>query len=170
MSEKTQNRIKMTLYVVVLLLALLLEEAVFGAMHLSFVPCVMPVAVVSIALWEGMERGSMFGLVAGCLRAWSTSLSMYGAWSIVALTLTGAAAGLLTERYLLNGWKTVFSISAPAILLLDGVYVIVEAASGDLPVGAFFNQFVPACIISVFFCVLFYPLTRGVSRIGGFHG
>ena len=170
MSEKTQNRIKMTLYVVVLLLALLFEEAVFGAMHLSFMPCVMPVAVVSIALWEGMERGCIFGLVAGCLRAWSTSLSMYGAWAIVALTLTGAAAGLLTERYLLNGWKTVFSISAPAILLLDGIYVIAGVISGTLPVGAFFNQFVPACLISLFFCCLFFPLTQAVSRIGGFHG
>lgn len=64
MPSKWQFRMKMTLYAAVLLAALLLDEAVFSALALWFRPCVMPVAVACIGLWEGTEKGSIFGLAA----------------------------------------------------------------------------------------------------------
>ena len=70
MSSKMRFRMKMALYVVVLFAAMLLDEAVFGAMNLRYRPCVMPIAVACIGLWEGVEKGSIFGLVCGCLWAW----------------------------------------------------------------------------------------------------
>ena len=52
MSSKMQYRMKMALYAVVLLAALMLDEAVFGALKLRYKPCVMPMAVACIGLWE----------------------------------------------------------------------------------------------------------------------
>lgn len=170
MSSKTQFRVKMALYAAVLVLAELLQTSVFGGLSLGLVPCVMPVAVACISLFEGSQRGSIFGLAGGCLWAWSTALSMYGAWCIVILTVIGTLAGLITERFLLRGVKTALCISAAALLLTDGLYVIVGAASGRIPMGAFVTIFIPECLLSLLLCLPLYWLTAQISRIGGFHG
>lgn len=170
MSGKTQTRIKMALYGVVLLAALLMDRAAFGALHLRYTPSVMPVVVACIGLWEGTERGIIFGLIGGCGLAWSSELSMYGAWCILVLTVVGLSAGILSERFLLQSWKTILSISAAAIFLSEGLYTIFLSVSGTLAASAFFNEFLPRALISLAFCVVFYPVTAYISRIGGFHG
>ena len=170
MSGKTQIRIKMALYAFVLLAALLMDSAAFSALHPRYTPCVMPIAVACIGLWEGADRGIIFGLIGGCVWAWSNELSMYGAWRILVLTVTGFSAGILSQRFLLQSWKTIFSISAAALVLCDGLYTVFLSLSGTLATGAFFNEFLPRCLISLIFCLLFYPVTQYISRIGGFHG
>ncbi len=170
MTSKTQNRIKMLLYGVVLLLALLMDSAAFGALHPRYTPCVIPIAVACIGLWEGTERGIIFGLIGGCLVAWSGSLSMYGAWQILVLTLVGLVAGILSEQYLLQSLKTILSVSAGALFFSEGLYTIFLSVSGSLPAGAFFNYFLPCGLLSLIFVALFYPVTAYISRIGGFHG
>lgn len=170
MSSKMQFRMKMALYALVLLGALLLDEAVFSALNLRYRPCVMPIAVTCIGLWEGVEKGAIFGLAGGCLWAWSGPLSILGAWHIVALTLSGMAAGLLSQRFLLQSWKTIFSVSIPVLFLAEGVYVIALSASGTLPGMAILTEFAPECLLSMAFCLIFYPVTQYISRIGGFHG
>jgi hypothetical protein len=170
MSTKNQARLRVALYVAVLLGAMLLDSAAFGAMHLTYVPCVMPVAVCCIGLWVGMEQGCTYGLVGGLLWALSGALSMYSAWRVLVLTLVGLLSGLLAQQFLLQGWKTALSFSLPAVFLCDGLYVLFLSATGTLPAGTLFSHFVPACIISLVFCGIFYPITRFISRIGGFHG
>lgn len=170
MSSKMQYRMKMALYAVVLLAALMLDEAVFGALKLRYKPCVMPMAVACIGLWEGVERGSIFGLVGGCLWAWSGALSLLGAWHIVSLTMVGMATGLLAQRFLMQSWGTIFSVSIPVLLLTQGVYVLAQCSSGALPVSIWITDFVPECILSALFLAVLYPITRYISRIGGFHG
>lgn len=170
MSSKTQFRIKMALYAAVLILAELLQTAVFGELSLGLVPCVMPVAVACIGIFEGSERGCIFGFAGGCLWAWATALSIYGAWCIVSLPAIGFLAGLITERFLLRGPKTALSISAGALVLTDGVYVLAQILSGKIPAGALVTIFVPECLLSLALCLLIYPLTAQISRIGGFHG
>jgi hypothetical protein len=168
MSTKTQFRLKMALYVALLVLAELLQTAVFGGLRVG--PCAMPVAVACISLFEGAQRGSIFGLVGGCLWAWSSALSMYGAWCIVSLTLVGTLAGIITERFLLRGIQTALCISAAALFLTEGLYVLVRAVQGILPLGTFFTLFVPECLLSLVLCLGFYWLTARISQIGGFYG
>lgn len=170
MSSKTLFRVKMALYVLVLILAELLQTSVFGSLKLGLVPSVMPVAVVCISIVEGSQRGCIFGLVGGCLWAWSTELSYYGAWCIVCLTVIGTLAGMVTERFLLRGIKTALCISAPALLLTEGLYLVTSVISGRVPFYAFFTIFLPEAVIALLLCLLFYPLTAYISRIGGFHG
>ena len=78
MSTKMTFRVKMALYGVVLLVAMLLDGAVFGALNLRYSPSVMPIAVACVGLCESTERGILFGLIGGCLCAWSTSLTTAG--------------------------------------------------------------------------------------------
>lgn len=170
MSSKTQFRMKMALYGAILILAELLQTAVFGELQLGFVPCVMPIAVACISLFEGAQRGCIFGLLGGCLWAWSTALSMYGAWCIVILTVIGTLAGLITERFLLRGVKTALCISAVSLLLTDGLYVIAGAAASRIPTGALVSVFLPESLVSLLLGLLFYAVTAQISRIGGFHG
>ena len=170
MTGKNQTRIKMALYGVVLLAALLMDSAAFGAVQPRYTPCVMPIALGCIALWEGAEKGIIFGLIAGIAVAWSTELSMYGAWRILVLTVEGFVVGMLSERFLLPSWKTIFSISAVALVTYNGLYTIFLSIWGTLPAGAFFNEFLPCGLISLIFVAAFYPVTQYISRIGGFHG
>ena len=170
MTSKTQLRIKMALYAVILIVAELLQTSVFGSMSLGLVPSVMPVAVSCISICEGAERGSIFGLAGGCLWAWSTRLTFYGAWCLLLLTATGILAGLITDRYLLQGLKTALSISAGALLLTDGVYTIYGIFSGTIPPYVFFTVFLPEALIALVLCLVIYPITAHISRIGGFHG
>lgn len=170
MANKTLFRLKMILYAAALLLAELLQTAVFGGLPLGIVPCVMPVAVVCIAMFEGGERGAVFGLAGGCLWAWGTALSMYGAFCIVILAVTGAATGLITERYLLQGVPTALCISTVSLLLTDGLYVLFQAVYGNIPGRAFFTLFIPECLLSLALGLIFYAITAQISRIGGSHG
>lgn len=170
MANKTLFRLKMILYAAALLLAELLQTAVFGGLPLGIVPCVMPVAVVCIAMFEGGERGAVFGLAGGCLWAWGTALSMYGAFCIVILAVTGAATGLITERYLLQGVPTALCISTVSLLLTDGLYVLFQAVYGNIPGRAFFTLFIPECLLSLALGLIFYAIAAQISRIGGSHG
>jgi len=170
MTSKTQFRIKMALYAVILIVAELLQTSVFGSMSFGLVPSVMPVAVSCISVCEGAERGSIFGLAGGCLWAWSTRLTFYGAWCILLLTATGILAGIITDRYLLQGIKTALSISAGALLLTDGLYTIYGIFSGTIPPYVFFTVFLPEALIALVLCLVIYPITAHISRIGGFHG
>ena len=170
MSSKTQFRVKMALYAAVLILAELLQTSVFGQLDLGVVPCVMPVAVACISIFEGSERGCVFGLAGGCLWAWSTSLTMYGAWCIVTLPAIGFLAGLVTERFLLRGLKTALSISAGAVVLTDGLLVLTRIFSGRMPFSALVTNFVPECLLSLVLCLLIYAIAAQISQIGGFHG
>ena len=170
MTSKTQFRIKMALYAVILIVAELLQTSVFGSMSFGLVPSVMPVAVSCISVCEGAERGSIFGLAGGCLWAWSTRLTFYGAWCILLLTATGILAGIITDRYLLQGIKTALSISAGALLLTDGLYTIYGIFSGSIPPYVFITVFLPEALIALVLCLVIYPITAHISRIGGFHG
>ncbi len=170
MSSKTQFRVRMALYALLLVLAELLQTSVFGSLHLGLVPSIMPVAVSCISLFEGSQRGCIFGLIGGCIWAWSTELSYFGAWCIVILTVIGTLAGFITERFLLRGIKTALCISIPALLLTDGLHALVSVFSGTIPAVALITTFLPEMLIALVFCFLFYPLTAYISRIGGFHG
>lgn len=170
MSSKATSRVKAVLYAVVLIFAELLQTSVFGELQLSISPCAMPVAVACIALFEGAEKGSIYGLAGGCIWAWSSALSYYGAWCIVALALVGAVSGLITERFLLRGVKTALCMGVLAVLLTEGFYVLVRSFAGTLPAGAFFTRFIPGFLLSMLLCLCFYAIVSLISRIGGSHG
>lgn len=170
MSQKAHSRIKYTLYAAIVLLSYLLEDAAFSPLNILWTPLIMPIAVTAIGICEDQEKGGIYGLAAGLLWAISTDFNMYGAWRILALTITGIAGGMLSQRYLLKGLKTLILLSIPALVLSDGVYVIFRSVGGSLPGFAFFTLFLPQCLISLIFCLIIYPMTGYVSRIGGFHG
>ena len=52
----------------------------------------------------------------------------------------------------------------------EGVYVVALTARGVLPGSVIITDLVPECLLSAVFCVVFYPITQYISRIGGFHG
>lgn len=170
MSQKAHNRIKYFLYAMTILLAYLLEDAAFSPLNILWTPLIMPIAVTVIGLCEDQEKGGIYGLAAGMLWAVSTDFNMYGAWRILALSIIGVAAGMLSQRFLLKGLKTAILLSIPALALSDGMYVIFRSIGGTLPGLSFFTLFLPQCLISLVFCLLFYPMAGYISRIGGFHG
>lgn len=170
MSVQAKNRIKLALYVLTMVLAELVQTSVFGGLRLGVIPCVIPVAVACVSVFEGAENGGVFGLVGGCLWAWSTQMSYYGVWCILAMTLLGVLAGLVTERFLLRGLPTALCVSAAGLVLTDGLYTLARLIAGRLPAGALWSTLLPECLISLALCLVFYPLTAAIARIGGSHG
>ena len=51
-----------------------------------------------------------------------------------------------------------------------GLYTLVSIFSRVAPFYSIFTTFLPGAVISMILCLLFYPLTLAVSRIGGSHG
>ncbi len=170
MTSKTLFRLKMVLYAVLLIIAELLQTSVFGNVGGRLSPAAMPVAVVCICLFEGSQRGCIFGLIGGCLWAWSTKLGYYGAWCIVILTVIGTLVGYVTEQFLLQGLQTALFSTIPAVLLTKGVYLLAGAVGGLVPYFSFVTVFLPELVISLILCLVFYPLTLAVSKIGGSYG
>lgn len=166
----SQNRVKILLYSMTILLAYLLEDAAFPPLNTLYNPLILPVAITAIGIAAGHGTGTVFGLAAGLLWALGTDFNMYGAWRIIAFTLTGLFAGLMTGAYFLNNLKTCLLLSIPALFLSDGLFVIFRSFAGSLPPSAFFTLFLPQAAISLIFCLIFYPLASYISRIGGFHG
>lgn len=165
-----QERVKLLMYSLTLLFAYLLEDAAFPPLNTLYNPLILPVAITAIGITEGQERGAIFGLAAGLLWALGTDFNMYGAWRIIAFTLTGLFAGLITGAYFLKNLKTSLLLSIPALFLSDGLFVLFRSFAGSLPPAAFFTLFLPQAALSLLFCLIFYPLASYISRIGGFHG
>jgi len=116
--RKNKRRLAaLLLYVLLLLIAYLLQDSVFSELPIGGAkPLILPVAVVGAAMLGGRVRGGVFGLCAGVLC--DVALCRPAVLFTLLLTLAGIAVGALFETVLARGFLS-FLLCCAALLLLS---------------------------------------------------
>ena len=140
-----RRSVRWLVYLALAAVCYLLQACVFSRMPiLGAGPLILPVAVACVALWEGADRGALFGLLAGvlCDAAMGRPAVMY----TLLLTALGVGVGALSEKLLRRGLlgclACSFLVLAVCILLHAAGLVFlyraplgVLAASGGVQLG-----------------------------------
>ena len=155
--------IKVILYAVILIISYLLQAMAFVRTGLFGIrPLVLPTAVVSVAVFEGSEKGSLFGLFAGMLCDLSMAQPMIEFTLI--LTLVGAGVGLLADKLLSRGFPTYVICSVAALAAASAVQtigaILFSNASGA---DAFYVAWRQTLCSLIFVWPLYYP-ARAIAK------
>ena len=98
--------LKWTLYAVLFLFSMLLQEIILPRMTISGIAlCAVPVCVVCIAVQEGVEHSALFALLAGTVFC----LSGVDCGPLYIVTLTLSAVGLKTSSSSRPSWTLVIT-------------------------------------------------------------
>ena len=117
MQEKKKRLAALLLYVPLLLIAFLLQDAVFSELPIGGArPLVLPVTVVGAAMFGGRLRGGVYGLCAGILC--DVSLCRPTVLFTLLLTLAGIVIGVLFETVLVRGFAS-FVLCCAGLLLMS---------------------------------------------------
>ena len=129
-----QYRMKMALYAVVLLAALMLDEAVFGALKLRYKPLrYAHGGGLHPACGEGVGRAASLALWAAACGHGQCALPAGGVAHYVFGSGWALAIRIAGQRFFAAKLGTIFSVNIPALLLTEGVYVLADV----LPRGLF---------------------------------
>ena len=124
---RTQRRsiFKWTLYALVLVVLSVLQDVIFSRFRpfggtTELVPC----GIFLICLLEGVERGSVFSLVAAFCYLFSGSAAGY--YSVVFITALAVAVTAFRQSYLQQGFGAALLCTAVAVTVYElAVYLIV---------------------------------------------
>ena len=113
-----RRSVRWLVYLALAAVCYLLQACVFSRMPiLGAGPLILPVAVACVALWEGADRGALFGLLAGvlCDAAMGRPAVMY-TLLLTALGYDAEATGMLG-----SGWEANVVSLANVELLYAGI-------------------------------------------------
>lgn len=164
MTNKRRKQKKWLLYSVTLAVAYILQSTVFNRFSiLGITPMLVTCAVICAAVFEDSDSGSVFGLAAGLLLAFTnTDKAMF---YVVTLTVAGAAAGGLCSRYFTRSYLSSVLLCAAGAMMCESVIWIVGVAVGTLPASAFVTVVLPQTLLSAVFAGLFYLPDRFIAKV-----
>lgn len=125
-------------------------------------PMLLPVAAVTVAGLEGPVEGAGFGLAVGVL----CDCVYFGSWGgmTIGLCLIGWAAGAATQYALRRSFGGCALCAAAALLVIDGVRVLLGLFTGLAPLSALLEVAIPEILWSLCFVCLLYPWFAWVKR------
>ena len=157
--------LKWSLYVAVIIGALVIQDVVMSRMHIMGATTELPVAVIFlITILEGTEVGSIFALIASVLYFYTGTAA--SAYAIGLICFPGIFACLLRQMY----WHR----SRASIILFAGIANMVYSI-GMYAVGVFqgltrwetLPLFALSGIYNVLIMIPLYPLIVKIGMIGG---
>lgn len=164
MSDNAKKRIfHIAKHLLVLWLIFLLQTMVFSRMRLFGVaPLLLPLAVVSIGIFEGAHWGGLMGLYAGILS--DAAFSEHTVFFTILLTALGFLAGFLVSSVLSRGFPSYLLCSLLALILialfqLFGLLVFYRQAPLALLMVGFYQS-----LYSMFFALPLYYVGRGLKK------
>ena len=117
---KKQTITTVVVHAVLLIIVYILQAEVFARIKiLGYVPALLPLATVGVAMLEGNGRGSVFGLFAGILC--DISFNQPAALMTLVLTLAGWFVGRLAETVVRRGFLAYIVVSLGILLLVSFV-------------------------------------------------
>lgn len=138
---------------------ILCRISVFGA-----TTDLVPAAIFLICILEGLQRGSVFSLIASV--AYLFSESSLGPYTIVIITALSVLTAFFRQSYLQAGFSAAALCTAGATLL----YELATFCMGlflSLTTPARIGVFVLTAALSVGVILLLYPAFKAIGRIGG---
>lgn len=151
------------LYALVLIVLYFFQTAVFPYLPLFGVkPLILPVAVVGVALLEGVVSGGTFGLFAGILC--DVSLNQPAITCTVILTVMGLAIGILSETVLAHGFPSYVFAAACALLALSLCQMFSLFVYGGVSFLPLLGTALRQTLYSLIFTLPLYYIVRLVGR------
>lgn len=154
-----------SLYSLVLFLAYILQYIVLNRYPLfGVMPVFIPVAVACVAMFEGAERGGIFGICAGmfiflCGEA-------HGAYAVAALGIAGLTTGLLCQRALTRSLISSFITALTALAIFELPLFLFTMLFSGASLSALWVQVIPELIYSAVLApVFFFPARAIYSRM-----
>lgn len=163
--RQRQSILKWGLYAVLLVILSVLQDVLLCRLRLfgattELVPC----GIMMICLAEGMEKGSIFALVASCLYLFSGSAAGYH--TIVLLTFFCIYLAYFRQSYLRKGFAATMLCTAVGVMAYELLIFIISVFFGQTRIGRIGGA-VTTGLLTLISAPLLYPLIRGISTIGG---
>ncbi len=131
MLPKSYLVFKWTVYALATIALFGLQSLVLGHIRVfGLAPFLYPVLPAVLASFEGLRRGSVFGLVAGLACDLMIPGPFEGFYTVL-FTLIALLSALIAENLLSPGFLCALCVSAMALLLTGGAKLLWEALGGN---------------------------------------
>lgn len=159
----TQRRgvLKWSLYALTLVALSVIQDVmlcrlrIFGATT-ELIPC----AIFMICLLEGMDRGSVFSLIASVLYVFSGSAA--GIYCIVFITVLAVMVTFLRQRWLQSGFGTALLCTGVSMLVYEMAVFLIGLFLGLTTFSRIGSFFMTAVLTTVVVPVL-YPVFKAIG-------
>ena len=138
---------------------ILCRMSIFGATT-DLMPCI----ILLVCVYQGVESGSVFALVASALYQFSGTAPGY--YVIALLTTLGIAAAIFRQSLLRKSRGSDLLCAGVAFTMYELIVYLVALARG-LSSVARLPEMAVTVILSLLPIALLYPLVRSIDRIGG---
>ena len=163
--SQRRSLLKWSLYTVFLVFLSVLQDVVLSqARILGATTELIPCAIFLICILEGVQRGSVFALVASLLYLFSGTAP--GVYSMVAITFLAVGVCMLRQAYLQERFSSAMICVTLAMLL----YVLVNFVFGlflGLTVWSRFHGFLITAVLTLLTVPVLYPVFKAIGKIGG---
>lgn len=160
-----KSLLKWTLYALVCLVLLVVQDTIMSRFHFFGGTTDLAVcAILLITVVEGIDKGSVFALIASLIYFFSGSAP--GAFAVALITIFGIGAAMFRQLYWHRNERSILLCTSIALMVYEmGVFLggLFLELTHFGRVGAFF-------MIGLLSCVLLlplYPLIDRIGRIGG---
>lgn len=166
MTQKQRKALlKWSLYALALLVLSVLQDVILARVRIfgattDLVPC----GIFLICVLEGMERGSVFCLVASLVYLFSGTAP--GPYSIVFITFLGIGVAFFRQSFLQKGFSAAMLCTVTAVIVYELAVFAIGLFLG-LTTGGRFGVFCVTGVLSALAAPALYPVLKSVGTIGG---
>lgn len=163
--KQRQALIKWGLYALVLLVLSIVQDVLLSRWRLSGITTeLVPCGIFLICLAEGLERGSVFSLIAACAYLFSGSAA--GNHVIIFITVISVFVTFFRQAYLRKGFGATVLCASVAMVVYEVAIFLIALFLGMTIWGRFLSHLLAAgfTLLSV---PMLYPVVNGISAIGG---
>ena len=160
-----QRLLKWTLYVLVIVLSLVVQDVLMSQFNILGGTTDLAVAVILlITVIEGTEVGSLFVLIASTLYYFSGSAP--GAYCIGLMTVLGIAAVMFRQLFWHRSKGSIVLCAGIALMGYElGLFAV--GLFNELTLWDYFGNFLLTGVYSCLSLLAFYPLIYKIGLIGG---
>ncbi len=138
---------------------LLCRVRIFGATT-ELVPC----GIFLVCLTEGLEKGSIFSLIAACIYLFSGTAA--GNYSIVFITALSIGVTLFRQSYLQKSFSSTMLCTAVAMLVYELAIFLIGVFFSMTTFGRVFSHLLTG-IMTLAAAPILYPIVTAISTLGG---
>lgn len=163
--KQRRSLLKWSLYALALLVLSVLQDSILARVRIfgattDLVPC----GIFLICVLEGMERGSVFCLVASL--AYLFSGTAPGPYSIVFITFLGVGVAFFRQSFLQKGFSAAMLCTVTAVMVYELAVFAIGLFLG-LTTGGRFGVFCITGVLSALAAPVLYPVLKSIGTIGG---
>lgn len=163
--KQRRSVLRWGLYCLMLLVLSVLQDVllcrvrIFGATT-ELVPC----GIFLVCLTEGLEKGSIFSLIASCVYLFSGTAA--GNYSIVFITALSIGVTLFRQSFLQKSLSSTMLCTAVAMLVYELAIFLIGVFFGMTTFGRIFSHLLTG-VMTLIAAPILYPIVTAISTLGG---